>query len=113
MHELTLVQSMITKISESAAIQGIQHISRINLVNGKFSGANTEALLLAFSLFKDIPLFKNAALEIEEPEIIAMCNSCHKEFIVEAYLFRCAYCSQNNVKIASGQELYINYYEGE
>lgn len=113
MHELSLIQNMIIQISSSAAAQEICRINRIRLVNGEFSGANSESLRSAFALFSDIPLFKNAILEIAEPKLIGRCKSCHREFKIENYRFRCCYCSQGNIEIINGQELYIDYYEGE
>ena len=113
MHELSLIQNMITQISLSAAEQGICHINRIRLINGEFSGANTEALRFAFTLFNNIPLFKNTILEVDEPELVGRCNSCHKEFKISDHRFRCCYCSLGNIIIIKGQELYIDYYEGE
>lgn len=113
MHELSLIQSMIAQISLSAVERGICHVNRIRLVNGQFSGSNTEALHSAFALFSGIPLFQNAILEVEEPELIGHCNSCHMTFKIEAYRFRCCFCSNRNIEIISGQELYIAFYEGD
>ena len=113
MHELSLIQNMIAQISSSAIERGICRINRIRLANGQFSGANTAALRSAFALVGDIPLFQYAILEIEEPELMGRCNSCHKDFKIEAYQFRCCYCSNGNIEIISGQELYIDYYEGD
>jgi hydrogenase nickel incorporation protein HypA/HybF len=113
LHELYLIQSMINQISASAAERGVYRVNRIHLVNGQLSGANTEALHFAFNLFSDTPLFQYALLEVEEPELIGRCNSCYQTFKIEEYHFICRYCSKGNIEIVSGQELYIDYYEGD
>lgn len=104
---------MIDQISSNAAEQGVDRVNRIHLVNGQLSGANTEALRFAFTLFSNIPLFQYALLEVEEPGLIGRCNSCYQTFKIEEYRFICCYCSNGDIEIINGQELYIDYYEGD
>jgi len=113
LHELYLIQSMINQISSNAEERGIYRVNRIHLINGQLSGGNTEALRFAFTLFSDTPLFQYAVLEVEEPELIGRCNSCDQTFKIEGCRFICSYCSKGNIELINGQELYIDYYEGD
>ncbi|MBP2651672.1 MAG: hydrogenase nickel incorporation protein HypA [Firmicutes bacterium] len=113
MHELSIIQSLADQIESSAKEHGISRVKLVHLVNGKLSGVNTAALQLSFSLFNFLPLFQYAKLVVEEREIIAWCSCCRKEQKVGDYRFVCGYCRSSQLEVLSGQELYIDYYEGD
>ncbi|MCL5040320.1 MAG: hydrogenase maturation nickel metallochaperone HypA [Firmicutes bacterium] len=113
MHELALTQNLMETLAASARQQGISRINLVHLVVGRMSGALPGALEFCFSALKRGDLLGGARLEIEEREIQAQCQACGKSFIVEDYCFLCPACSAGEVKIVSGRELYIDYYDGE
>lgn len=112
MHELSIIQSLTDQIASSAKEQGISSVKLVHLVNGKMSGANTSALQLSFSLFNSLPLFEQAKLVVDERDIIAWCSCCCQEQQIVDYRFVCGYCRSSQLEFLSGQELYIDYYEG-
>ena len=113
MHELSIMQSLADQIESSAKEQGISSVKLVHLVNGKMSGANTSALQLSFSLFSFLPLFEQAKLVVEERDIVARCSCCRKEQKIVDYRFVCGYCQSSQLDVLSGQELYVDYYEGD
>lgn len=113
MHEMYLAESMLNELTLSADREGITHISKIKLVNGELSGVNSEAIKFAFSLLCKADLFKEVILEIAEPRLAACCSGCKKVFEITDCSFICPYCANEKLEIISGQELYIDYYEGE
>lgn len=114
MHELALIDSVLTMVKENALTNNIKKITKIKLVVGKFSMAVPESLQFAFEALKDKDIFSEAVLEINETPIICQCNTCQNEFEVEkTYDFRCSRCGGASVEIVSGRELYVDYYEGD
>ncbi|MEN6460565.1 MAG: hydrogenase maturation nickel metallochaperone HypA [Syntrophomonas sp.] len=114
MHELALIESVLTMVKENAQTNNIKKITIIKLVVGKFSMAVPESLQFAFEAFKDEEMFAEAVLEIKETPIICQCKACGHEFEVDdTYRFKCSQCGDSSIEIISGRELYVDYYEGE
>ncbi|HHW28731.1 MAG TPA: hydrogenase maturation nickel metallochaperone HypA [Syntrophomonadaceae bacterium] len=113
MHELSLMMGIVDQLRKSAAENNIKKISKVMLVVGEMTMAVPDALQLAFEAFKEEELFQNAVLEIRKEPVRGECKDCHHNFGVEDFAFVCPNCSSPNVRIASGRELYIDYYEGD
>ncbi|NIA31916.1 MAG: hypothetical protein GWP06_18650 [Actinobacteria bacterium] len=52
-------------------------------------------------------------LEIEIIPITATCEKCHKEFSISQFEFSCPFCYSQQIKVKSGDELYISELEVE
>jgi len=113
MHELSLMMGIVDQLRKSAAENNIRKISKVMLVVGEMTMAVPDALQFAFETFKEEELFKDAVLEIRKEPVRGECKDCHHTFGVEDFAFVCPKCSSPNVRIASGRELYIDYYEGD
>lgn len=66
MHELSLVHSICTAVTESARQHGLTRIYRVRLVVGSECLVLPDALLFAFHHLKREPLTPDAVLEIHE-----------------------------------------------
>lgn len=114
MHELSLMESVVDIVRQSAMENNIDRINKLRLVVGKLSMALPDSLQFAFQVLGQDEMFKNAELEIEEKEIICQCHGCQEHFTVKNnYNFICPHCGCNDVAIIEGRELYLDYYEGE
>lgn len=114
MHELALIESVLTMVQENAQTNNIKNINLVKLVVGRFSMAVPESLQFAFEALKDKDMFAGAVLEIKETPIICRCQACGNEFEVDdTYRFKCPQCGDSAIEIISGRELYVDYYEGE
>ncbi|GAV23784.1 hydrogenase maturation nickel metallochaperone HypA/HybF [Carboxydothermus pertinax] len=113
MHETALMESVLAILEESARKNGINKITKVKLKVGELTNALPEALELAFEAAKGDLLTKNAVLEIEQVKAYFRCQSCEKIFSLESPGFYCTFCHSRYVKIISGDELLIDYYEGE
>jgi len=115
-HELSLMRSVLDILKESAAEHGITRVTRLRLVVGKLSHANPAALEFCFSVMQDDTEFafaRGAALDIEHRDVKARCRRCGREFTAtEEYLVRCPDCG-HPAEVLGGDELYLDYYEGE
>lgn len=114
MHELSLMAEMMDLIRNSAAQNQINRITRIKLVIGKLSMALPHSLRFAFDSMAGEGIFTSAELLIEEREISFKCPHCLEQFIVEQpFLNPCPFCGSLDTEIATGRELFIEYYEGD
>lgn len=115
MHELALVESVMSAVKISAAENNINTVTRIGLVVGRFSNAIPESLEFAFEALKtDEAMFCNAQLFIKQTPVVCRCRQCGREFTIERdFRFVCPDCQSNDIKITGGRELYVDYYEGD
>jgi len=114
MHELSIIQSVIDTVSDSARINGIRRVNKVKLVIGKLTMALPDSLQFAFEAFAHDEMFNNAVLEIEERDISCECRRCLNRFqIDDTYCFICPCCGNDQVEITGGRELYIDYFEGD
>jgi hydrogenase nickel incorporation protein HypA/HybF len=113
MHELSLMMGVVDQLRKSAAENNIKKISKVLLVVGDMTMAVPDALQFAFETFKDEELFQDAVLKIRKEPVRGECRDCHHNFGVDDFAFVCPSCSSPNVRVASGRELYIDYYEGD
>lgn len=115
MHELSLMESAMDIVRDSAAQNDIKRVQKVKLVVGKFSMALPDSLQFAFEVISGTEdLFQGAVLEIETREILCQCKQCQHTFNVDnEYHFQCSNCGANQVEIIQGRELYLDYYEGD
>lgn len=115
MHESSLVEFTLNAVESKATSMNIQHVSLIHLTCGKMRGAIPQLMNEAFRLLTPArPMFHGAVLEMEETPIIAKCRACNAEFGVdEFHNITCPACGAKEYDIISGEELRIDYFEGE
>lgn len=115
MHELSLMEGVMEIVKDSAAQNNIKRVKHLKLVVGKFSMALPESLRFAFEALTGVEeLFQGAVLEIEEKEIICLCQQCQQtSHIEDGFHFVCSSCGSIRLEIVQGRELYLDYYEGD
>lgn len=115
MHELSLMDGVLTAVRESAEQHRISRVSRVKLVVGKLSMAMPDSLRFAFEVLQSQDeMFKESILEIEQKEVECECKACHDRFVVGSdYKFLCPQCGEGEVEIVAGRELFIDSFEGE
>jgi len=101
-------------IEKSAGENNIERIKKVRIVVGKLNAALPHALEFAFDILSgERMLFKNAHLEIERRDVRIKCESCGKEYSSDDLVLRCPACSSSKIHLISGDELYIDSYEGD
>ncbi|MEW6446743.1 MAG: hydrogenase maturation nickel metallochaperone HypA [Bacillota bacterium] len=111
MHELGLIDSMMSLVKESAEKNNIVRVLSIKLVVGKLILAQPELLRFAFEALSPGTIFEGARLEIEERPLVMCCQKCGNTSSPEYAQYFCQ-CGGTN-KIVSGEELYVANYEGD
>ncbi|MDD4261209.1 MAG: hydrogenase maturation nickel metallochaperone HypA [Syntrophaceticus schinkii] len=113
MHELSLMVGVVDQLRKSAAEHNINKITKVMLVVGDMTMAVPDALQFAFESFQDEELFRDAVLEIKKEPVRGECKDCHHNFDIKDFVFLCPSCNSPHVRVASGRQLYIDYYEGD
>lgn len=113
MHEMALMEGVVRTIEASAAANSIIRVTRVRLVVGEFTAALPEALGLAFGVLSRGTVLADAALEIEEQELLLTCRACGHRFRPAEYWFSCPACGALEVEIVQGRDLYVDFYEGD
>lgn len=111
MHELGLIDSMMSLIKESAERNNIVRVLSVKLVVGKLILAQPELLRFAFETLSPGTIFEGATLEIDERPLVMRCQKCGNTSTPEYAQYFCR-CGGTN-EIVSGEELYVEHYEGD
>ncbi len=117
MHEVGLMANVLEMVKSSAKDKGISSVRRIKLVVGELSMVQAESLRFAFEALSEDDMFRGVfqrtVLEIEEKVLECQCDRCGHSFPGMDHRFACPLCKMDQVKIISGRELYVEFYEGE
>ena len=86
-------------------------VERVNLKIGKLAAVVSESLRFCFEIAaRETPL-AGAELVIDEIPVVARCKACHKEWMINEPVFRCASCNSGQIDILTGRELNIESIE--
>ncbi|MCL6450302.1 MAG: hydrogenase maturation nickel metallochaperone HypA [Acetobacteraceae bacterium] len=114
MHEFGIVERILKTVRERAGERGVTKVKRVRVVLGSLAGVTAESLRLAFeALAPKEDLFRGASLEVESRQARMRCPECGSEREVEFRLPACPECGAGGLKLLSGQELYVDCFEGD
>ncbi|WP_457621160.1 hydrogenase maturation nickel metallochaperone HypA [Persephonella sp.] len=107
MHEFSIVQSLLELIERNVEQNGGKYVTKAVVKIGKMSGVEPHLLKIAFDTFKEGTVCENAELEMIIQDVIARCNSCGKEILIDNYSFVCPVCEGTDLKIIDGEDMYL------
>jgi len=111
-HEFSIVQSLLEQVQQQLHAAGVAgHVRAVELVVGKISGVNTEALQFAFDVLSKNTELEGAQLRIQQPAARCRCNDCGRETELEDFTLQCPQCSSGNITITGGRELVLQSIE--
>jgi len=115
MHELSLIESMLSIVREEREKHNMKRILRVKVVNGRLSGAVSDALSFGWECLTQDGDLKGVVLDIEDAPLKVVCGSCGKPFTPEdAHYMPCPDCGEIlGHDIESGRELYIDEIEAD
>ena len=106
MHELSIVEALITLCEENAFKNKAESVNEIYVKIGRLSGIETELFERCFETFKENSrLCKNAKLFIENAVLEILCLKCNQTSILEKNIFKCPKCQSVDYKITQGEDL--------
>ena len=115
MHELSLIESMLSIIREEREKHGMRRILRVRVVNGALSGAVSDALSFGWECLTQEGDMQGVALDIVDAPLKVVCGSCGARFEPEdGHYMPCPACGEIlGHTVTSGKELYIEEIEAD
>lgn len=114
MHELSIIQSVVSAVEEAVERQGGGHVLTVRLRVGVLAGVVREALEFSYELATVGTLLIGSRLEIEEIPVSIYCHRCDLEVALGGVQsLRCPYCGELSGDLRHGRELEIRTVEIE
>ena len=113
MHEMSLCESMLQIMEDSASRQGFSRVKTVWLEIGDLAGVETDALRFSFDVICKDTLANRARLEIIAVPGRAWCPPCGCNVPLAARFDPCPRCGSHQLQINQGDELRIKELEVE
>ena len=107
MHELSIVQNLVTLCEKNAAKENAKEISKIEIKVGRLSGVEPHYLESAFDVYKAGTICENAELVINLQGIVTQCLDCGFGGELSENDFTCPKCKSQNLKVTDGEDMYL------
>ncbi|EAK4279964.1 hydrogenase maturation nickel metallochaperone HypA [Campylobacter upsaliensis] len=108
MHELSIVESLITLCEENATTQNAKEINEIYVKIGRLSGVEISLFKRCFETFRENSILcQNSKLFIEIAELEILCLSCGEKSILKENVFQCPQCQSVDLKVLDGDEMVL------
>jgi hydrogenase nickel incorporation protein HypA/HybF len=105
MHEVSLMQSVLSMAFEQARTHNATKITTITLHIGALAGVVPEALDFAFESLKKGTIAETAKLNVESVPLTCYCRKCEAEFLPKDYSSLCPTCGGRDIEIRRGLEM--------
>lgn len=113
MHEMSIVEAMVSTVLERAQKAEASKVLRVYLVVGELSGVLDDAVEFYFGFLTKDTIAAGASLFFMRPPTQVRCRSCSTVYSPENLKIICPNCKDNKVEIISGRELFIESIEVE
>jgi len=113
MHEWTIADNLARLVREVARKEGLAEVSEVYVKVGVLRQVIPETLQTAFSHLIGETEFAGARLKIEEAPLAVRCRNCGSDTAGDDLAFTCGRCGGTDLEIISGDELFLDYLEGE
>lgn len=111
MHEVEMMQNILTSAVKRAEEEGAQHIRLVQMRVGEASGIAPDSLQLAFDVAKAGTMAEDGKLGIEYMPLRCYCPNCNLEFQPLNQLYECPQCSQLYCEVRQGKECELAFLE--
>ncbi|WP_169779619.1 hydrogenase maturation nickel metallochaperone HypA [Campylobacter curvus] len=107
MHELSIVQNLVTLCEQNAAKQNAKEVLRLEIKVGRLSGVEPHYLQSAFDVYKNGTICENAQLVINLQGIVVRCEECGFDGELKENDFTCPKCKSQNLRVLDGEDMYL------
>ncbi|WP_462106692.1 hydrogenase maturation nickel metallochaperone HypA [Campylobacter concisus] len=107
MHELSIVQNLVSLCEKNAAKENAKEISKIEIKVGRLSGVEPHYLQSAFDVYKVGTICENAELVINLRAVVIECLDCGFGGELSENNFTCPKCKSQNLKVTDGEDMYL------
>ena len=113
MHEMSLCESVMQILEETASKQGFSKVKTVWLEIGELSGVEVEAMRFSFEVIRRGTLADQAVLEIINVPGCAWCMPCGKNVSIAQRFDTCPDCGSYQLQVNGGDEMRIKELEVE
>ncbi len=112
MHEMGIAMEII-EIATSAIPEDMKGtpIEKVVIKIGKLSAIVPESLRFCFEIAVKDTALNEAVLVIEEIPVVAKCNDCDHNWVIDNPSFSCVKCESSSIEVLSGKELEVSSIE--
>ncbi len=113
MHEMSLCESILQILLDSAEKQNFQAVKTVTLELGALSCVEPEAMRLAFAATCSNTLAHGANLEIITVPANGYCSACDNNVVIEHRYDACPKCGNHPLQLSQGDEMRVKELEVE
>jgi len=113
MHELSIVESLLSVALENAEKAEATRVLKIYLVVGDLSGVVDDSVSFYFSFLSEKTVAAGAQIVFTHTPARLRCRACNEVFTPENLDFHCPTCKEQQVDVIGGRELYVDKLEVE
>jgi len=107
MHELSLAESVLQIIEESARTQNFRHVRRVVLEIGQLSAVEPDAMRFCFDSVMRGTLAEGADLHIVETPGLGLCLACGATVAMQERYGLCSSCGSPRLQITAGDQMRV------
>lgn len=112
MHEMSIAESIVGIVQETARAGGLAKVSAVRLEIGALAAVETQALRFCFGSVTRGTLAEGAALEIDTPPGEAWCFACNESVTVAARTDACPHCGGFRLQVTGGSDMRVKDIRG-
>jgi hydrogenase nickel incorporation protein HypA/HybF len=106
MHELSIIYSVVSTVTQAVAEQGGGQVISVRLRVGALAGLERESLLFGYEIATAGTPLAGSRLDIEDVPVTIYCSDCATERTLPGVQsMRCPQCGQPSGEIRAGREL--------
>ena len=113
MHEMSLAESVLQIIEDTARQQGFTRVKTVWLEVGQLACVEMESLRFSFEQVTNGSIAEQARLEIAEIKGRGRCSQCGSEVLLPVLFEPCPECGNYQVKVTDGDQMRVRELEVE
>ena len=107
MHEMSIAESVLGLVEETARREGFSRVKEVRLEIGRLAAVELESLRFCFDAVVRGSVAEGAALAIDETPGTAWCFGCSATVAVEARGDLCPHCGSAQLQVNGGTEMRV------
>jgi len=113
-HEVSIVETLIEQVQSEVRRAGVAgRVLRLELIVGRLSGVNPDAVRFAFEVLAVGTPLEAAQLDIRQAPAVAVCAACARSTPIDELVAECPRCASREIRIEGGRELLLQSIEVE
>jgi hydrogenase nickel incorporation protein HypA/HybF len=112
MHEMSIAESVLGIVSDTARNAGLARVSTVRLEIGALAAIETRALRFCFDSVTRGSVAENAALVIDELPGTAWCFDCSEPAAIAARTDACPRCGGSRLQVTGGTDMRVKDIRG-